>query len=187
MDRGETKKSLATGIEEAKKIHMTCNINRNDPITNQLIYCSQLYGTFFAVSARLNVKAGFLKSMTLTLINFKGLYNIGMLKETKRSFVPEGNGAKLTLYLKANAGRFGRDRQLKIRCNLPIDNLEGLVVTRVLKPISSSSTKQHLEEGLFDSEFYERDGYKINNLNRLDDEEVLTREDRCKTTYSNFV
>lgn len=173
---------------EEQNVNITCNINKLDTKANQLIYCSQLYGTFFAVSAKFNIEKGFLKSMTLTLINFKGLYNIGMLKETKSAFKLEGNGAKLTLYLKANAGRHGKRRQLNVKCdNIPIDELKGLIVTRELQKLSNKSKSDHLREGIFDSEFYQRDGSLIEEFDRLDNKEQLTRQDRCKTTYSNFV
>lgn len=169
-------------------INITCNINKQDIENNQLIYCSQLYGTFFAVSAKLNVKKGLLKSMTLTLLNYKGLFNIGMLKETKNTFKLIGDKAELTLYLKANAGSHGNNKQLVVKCsNVPIINLKGLIVTRELQKMSNKIKSDHLNEGVFDSEFYQRDGALVVDLERLDEMPPLTRQDRCKTTYSNFV
>ncbi|WP_423999463.1 hypothetical protein [Maribacter sp. IgM3_T14_3] len=174
--------------DQQEFIHITCNIDKNDPNSNQLIYCSQLYGTFFAVSGRLNIEDGMLNSITLYLLNYKGLYNIGMLKETKTSFKPEGNGVTLTLHLKANSGRHGKDRPLKVKCNnISIEGLKGLTVNRELHRMSRVNNNEHLQEGLFDSEFYQRDGSKIKDMDRLDDEKDLTRQDRCQTTYSKFV
>jgi len=169
---------------------ITCNINKTDSKSNQLVYCSQLYGTFFAVGAKLIIKNGLLKKMKLTLINFKGLYNIGMLKKTKNTFEFDGKNATLTLLLKANGGRHGtkKGKQIVVNCrNTPIDKLNKLNVTRELKKISKTEMDDHLDEGIFDSEFYQRDGSLVLELRRLDNVGELTPQDRCKTTTSNII
>lgn len=172
------------------KAEITCNIDKSNTKTNQLVYCSQLYGTFFAVGAKLKVKKGKLKSMRLTLINFKGLYNIGMLNKTRNAFEFDGGKATITLYLKANAGKHGtkKGKQIEVDCdNVPLKDIKSLDVTRELQRMSLKTYQEHLDEGFFDSEFYQRDGSLILDLSRLDDVPELTPEDRCKTTTSNVV
>lgn len=188
-------------------IEITCNLRKDDPSTNQLIYCSQLYGTFFCVGAKLNVKKNKLLNMELRLLNFKGLYNIGILDQTKFSFEKHGEDYLLTLHLKANSQTHGNNKPVMVDCKeVDISNNPSLFVTRFLHPLYEGD--EQLEQGLFDSEFYVRDGAYVNTNDMMKSENesennespddrnftdgykdgmFLTLDDRCKTTKAKFI
>lgn len=189
------------------------SVKKMDEEENQLIYCSQLYGTFFAVSAKLKLTANKknLESMDISLINYKGLYNIGILDITRTSWKYNNGKAELVLHLRANYGLHGFGRNLTIDCkNTPLIDLEQLTVSRHLhrifpKPHPHGHIKDHLYEDFFDNEFYRRDGYAIGerpiripneieeenneaNKEKFDFTGVKTTDGgRCETTVSRFV
>jgi len=139
------------------------------------IYASQLYETFFAVGAKLNLENGDteLASMDLTLVNYKGLYNLGMSDLTKISFSSDGKLARLKLHLSAFTGIHGNDKVLKLNfSNKDLSKLETMNVTRKLHSFSNHSNADmtnHLYDNCFDNEFYERDGAAIVERVRMDD------------------
>jgi hypothetical protein len=150
------------------------NVVKTDFTSHQVIYASQLYGTFFAIAARLNKDStgNKLASMDLTLVNYKGLYNIGMLDETRTSFDSNGNTPKLTVHLSAFAGTHGNGKSIPVDCNhIPLSTLTKMEVNRQLHSFYSggSPISKHLEDNCFDSEFYERDGSAIRAKTRMDD------------------
>ncbi|MEA1785966.1 hypothetical protein U1E44_07685 [Arenibacter sp. GZD96] len=108
--------------------------------------------------------------MELDLINYKGLFNLGILaEETKAAWCePDSKGqALLTLHLKAANGlhSFKKDSTLIINCKkTPIDQLNEMIVSRELHPIyemDQANYEEILRANLFDSEFYERDGVAV--------------------------
>lgn len=142
---------------------------------SQLIYASQLYGTFFAVGVKLNLVNNDkeLASIDLTLVNYKGLYNLGMSDLTKISFSPDGKSALLTLHLSAFSGIHGNGKTLNLICkDSNLNKLKSMDVVRQLHTFSNHPDSQmvnHLNDRFFDSEFYERDGAAIFKRNRMDD------------------
>ena len=72
----------------------------------QLIYPSQLYGTFFTVSAKITLSKSKKKvtGIDISLVNYKGMYNIGLENSTKNNFSFENGTGILNLDLKAYSG-----------------------------------------------------------------------------------
>ncbi len=180
-----------------------CNINKGNRTDMQVIYCSQLYGTFFSVSAILNVEQNenneeVLSSMELFLLNYKGHFNIGILKEeTVNTLRCKGTHMTLCLHLKANEQMHGLHNGVVVPCNVKLSDLEGLTVNRKLHPIHENLEKRgdHLKQRVFDDEFYRRDGTAIRAREIVDhvesssfeeDHDLLT-SGRCETTISRFI
>lgn len=139
----------------------------------QIVYASQLYGTFFTVGAKLKVEGDAITEIHLALNNYKGLYNIGMLAATRNTFFKEGNQALITLYLSADNGKNSDELYRLLEMNLPnpvaISEIDELNFTRELQSFTNpSSPELHLDEGMFDSEFYVRNGKYIAAIQRMD-------------------
>jgi hypothetical protein len=151
-------------------VNITTNINLGDPTAHQFIYASQLYQTFFAVSATMTIedndkKEPCLKRMRLSLINFKGHLNLGLLEGTKSSWYcnPNTKGAMLTLHLQPTKGEHGpiAGKYMDVDCKMtPLSHLKYFIVNRNLKRYSDKTGLEMLTEGVFDNEFYKRDGLR---------------------------
>lgn len=151
------------------------NLRLEDANRYQLVYASQLYGTFFSVFAKLTIKNDTLKTIQLSLVNYKGQVNLGLLPDTSGTWGPGEEGLEFTLHLKGNAGKhqYNDKEEIIVDCkNTPISDLDdGLVVRRLLLPMyeqSADLTKQ-LSKGIFDTEFFQRDGAFVTNRYHLDD------------------
>ncbi len=150
-------------------------IDSSNEVDYQLIYASQLYGTFFAVGALLNLTEDKqkLKSIDLAINNYKGLYNIGFAPHTKNTWkLNEGTGL-MVLYLQAyngtNTSHLSKSIPIELHSEVPLSDLRRFFTTRVVKSFSESSAiKHHLDEGAFDSEFYVRNGKHIAAIERMD-------------------
>ncbi len=170
-------------------------VDKSDFSTHQIIYASELYGTFFSVAAKLLEnpdKKGELSSMELYLVNYKGILNIGMLELTKTSFVIDKKGAILTLHLGAlQNGTHGPGNSITVDCkNIPISSLKSMVVTRELHSfMNHQDPKNHLNDDVFDEEFFERDGVVIIKRDRLDDKisTAMGATTVCRDTSVKFV
>lgn len=150
----------------------TLTLKKDDTTRHQVIYASQLYGTFFAVAAKLKIETGILSEIDLTLVNYKGLYNIGLLDLTKPSFDVDINGhATLKLHLSAMTGTHGNGKSVSVDGkNTPISKLSSMTVSRKLHPFGDNAEiTDHLFDNFFDSEFYERDGAAILKKEHMDD------------------
>ena len=152
--------------------NLILNVLKNNTKDFQLIYVSQLYGAFFAVGGKLIVSEGTLIDIELTLNNYKGLYNLGIKKETDLEWSMDGDMGCFKLHLQVDNGKstdcLTTKRKVGIKTPLPIKNINHLLVDRVLYPITHSKPVDHLHENLFDSEFYVRNGSFIGKLPRLD-------------------
>jgi len=153
---------------------ITLSIDRKEEKRNQLIYASQLYGTFFAVSAQLQInKEGKLTGMKLALINYKGLFNLGILDLTSKFKIDSAGKASLKLHLSAFRGTHGNGKSISVNCEpFLVKNLSELEVTRELHSFAEYQDGvlgEHLDDRCFDNEFYERDGAAIYRRDRMDD------------------
>lgn len=159
--------------EESKNLtSLLVNLNKNDTTNHQLVYASQLYGTFFAVGAKLSVEGNNLTGIELALNNYKGLYNVGLMTTTRNTWHIEDRTGVIVLHLKADNGQNTDQLTRKLKMHLPSDisftSLDYLFVTRELHPMSNKSLVEHLDENIFDSEFYTRNGSFIAPIERLD-------------------
>jgi hypothetical protein len=152
------------------------NLRVEDAEKYQIVYASQLYDTFFCVFAKLEIENEALKSIKLSLVNYKGQINLGMLPGTKGTWGHSKEGFEFSLHLKGNAGKhaYNDESEVVVDCkNTPIAALkaEGLVIRRRLHPMHdvSTSLKKQLSKGVFDTEFFQRDGAFVTNKYHLDE------------------
>ncbi|WP_024772144.1 hypothetical protein [Aquimarina macrocephali] len=140
----------------------------------QLVYSSQMYGTFFGVYACFTVSKTTVESVRFKLINYKGPLNIGLkhvdfLGLIEEQLEPEKDDITgpiincmafdLTLQALHPEVTFPpkTDPEQLINCNLTdLQNDHYLSVRRKFEKIGSSA----IEGGIFDSEFYYRDGLR---------------------------
>ncbi|MET1260228.1 hypothetical protein ABV409_12845 [Flagellimonas sp. DF-77] len=141
----------------------------------QIIYASQLYGTFFAIGARfeLNDDCSEIEGIELTLNNYRGLYNIGMHYNTANNWETKGDIGVLKLQLMAYNGTDNDDLVKKLTMNLseniPLSDIKGIFTTRDLISFTKADPiEDHLDEPTFDSEYFERNGRYIKRKKRLD-------------------
>jgi len=161
--------------EHFRPITLTLDLANQEQF--QLIYPSQLYGTFFTVSAKLTISED-KKSVTkieLSLVNYKGLYNIGLLPSTKDNWgLKEGTGI-IVLDLQAYNGINNQNLLRELEITLPneilLKDFRRIFTTRSLISFrNEEEVKNHLLEGTFDNEFFVRNGKYIAAIQRLDNE-----------------
>ncbi len=160
-------------VEKSENLtSLMVSLNKTDNINHQLVYASQLYGTFFAVGARLSIDGDNLTGIELALNNYKGLYNIGLMPSTRNTWHMDAKTGVIVLHLKVdngqNTGQLTRNVTMELPNAIPFANLDELFVTRELHPMSNSSAVNHLDENIFDSEFYVRNGSFITAIERMD-------------------
>lgn len=128
----------------------------------QAIYTSQSYGTFYVVYAEFTTEEDndnyYVKNINLKLVNYKGLINLGIADATFKPILDKDSvsrGALISLSVKA----FENDNFTISNCDVkhpfPKKNAQ-LLVNRNL--VAMHADKSPLENGLFDEEFYYRDG-----------------------------
>lgn len=128
----------------------------------QAIYTSQSYGTFYVVYAEFTTEDDndnyYVKNIKLKLVNYKGLINLGIADATFKPILDadgHSRGALINLTVKA----FENDSFTVSNCdsNHPFPKKDAqLLVNRNLAAMHSN--KSPLEKGVFDEEFYYRDG-----------------------------
>jgi len=154
----------------------TVNVKKSDNNNHQLIYASQLYGTFFAVGAKLLLSDDkkSLIGMELALNNYKGLYNIGFLKQTEDSWDVVKKTAVIILHVQVDDSHYTnnvkRKRTITLEKPVLLSSIDELFVGRQLHCLSSASPVDHLDDAIFDSEFYVRNGSYIAKIDRMDDD-----------------
>lgn len=159
--------------ESSTMTSMVASIEVKNSKDYQLVYASQLYGTFFVIGARLVLSGEDLIGIELALNNYKGLYNIGILKDAQSIFEREGEKALITLHLQVDNGKNSDKLVRKVTLNLedkiPVADLKELHFTRELHSLTQTTKlEKHLDEAIFDSEFYDRNGKYIASKERLD-------------------
>lgn len=163
-------------LHESKNMTpMVASIEVGNEYDYQIVYASQLYGTFFTVGAKLELSEddSSIIGICLALNNYKGLYNIGMLDHTRNTFLHKNGKALIILHLMVDNGKNTDKLKRKVSMNLskpiPIDEIDELNFTRVIHSLTEvNSPEDHLDESIFDSEFYVRNGKYIAAIDRLD-------------------
>lgn len=157
------------------------NIQFKHGLGYQLLLASQLYGTNFSVFGKFIFKKDadgleYLSQLECKVFNYKGLLDIGLstLNEHKATFAIDLNNGLITIGLTLRAmvaplqlddngipfkpvaykKTFNPDTIIKI-----VD-AKYLQVERDLIPIAGEDTSNPMVNGVFDSEFFFRDGYK---------------------------
>lgn len=127
----------------------------------QAVFASQSYGTFFTIYACFSTEEDkenyYIKKIDLKLINYKGMINLGIANATFKPVFSANNksiGADITLDIKA----FEKENftLAGVESSHPFPKSESFLnISRKLLPISQNGT---LNNGVFDEEFYFRDG-----------------------------
>ncbi len=131
---------------------------------NQMIYATQLYGSFFSIygefKSKVNNKHYEINDLLLTIVMYKGLLNIGISKAELKS---NGNGLDLIIEVQA-APNFDIKLPVKVSihpdCKCPIKG-GTLKIVRVVKKIHDrpvNKVNHYVVENIFDDEFYYREG-----------------------------
>lgn len=133
----------------------------------QSIYTSQLYGTFFVVYANFKTEENLtndsysVKNITLKIMNYKGLINIGIENAEFEAFWDQEQnnslGGIITLQLKALASDHCLVRNIDPTHPFPKGE-SFLMVDRKLSKMSSNP--DGIQNGIFDEEFFYRDGFQ---------------------------
>lgn len=168
------------------------NVSFKNQSDFQSIYSSQLYGTFFAVYAKFTLDENDekLQTIELALINYKGDYNLGLVenKITEEELVvnEESGMLKFKIHVRALSKSYGGNT-VTLKLENPID-LSGLDIFFIDRKLYPMHTDKHgnsigIYNGLFDKEFYYRDGDLLVKRPRIDYEisSFLKPGDRCKT------
>ncbi len=131
----------------------------------QLIYTSQVYGTFFGIYAYFNINETTLDSIRFKLINYKGIINIGIEDITHQ--INESNKTiEFNITIKgvsehqdfphlsnnSSAGSGGYS------INVPLANIRNYYLEINRKIIPLGAPGKDTVNNVFDSEFYYRDG-----------------------------
>ncbi|MDW3191053.1 MAG: hypothetical protein R8G66_01775 [Cytophagales bacterium] len=167
-------------------------INLEDNESFQLVYTSQLYGTFFAVYARFNwtesrpptsegeKKKYIIQSIDFEVINYKGLINIGIVEvlipteflaqlDERLNADKKGTVKAFNLVMRGMGGSKHSDRSNprtevswpgpdREPLNLEIASDDLIYFKRTIERLHSDGTPE--ENGLFDDEFWYREGTK---------------------------
>lgn len=152
-------------------MNLIANINFRNTTDFQLAYSSQLYGTFFSVFAKVNTTQAddhsyILHDIEFTLINYKGLLNL-YIRDTK--FKADTKGGEVLLLVQAMSSN--NEKALRLDCKDTIfkKGNSTLRISRRLKRMhSNSDNPTALENGVFDEEFYYREGkFDTANLKKV--------------------
>lgn len=158
-------------MELSSNVHLSHKSNNR----YQLLYNSQLYGTFFSIYGKFTVnESGILSHVAIKLVNYKGLINIGIKKfhppkieEVDLSEELNLVGfEKLSLHLVVEVEGFSNKFSDDCGCDLAVDTTNEdfyVVLSRHLQPMDDDA----LDNRLFDEEFYYRDGLRTIPVNRV--------------------
>ena len=128
----------------------------------QAVYASQLYGTFFMIYAKFTCDSGqadVVSDIDLLILNYKGAIDLGI---TRARAVPRkdaaGNEVGLMIVVEVEALHPQHEADVDMGGNTfhcPTDSR-----VEVVRTVSRSRT--HVTDGLFDQEFYYREGFEFN-------------------------
>lgn len=148
---------LQEEIEFSATIHLSEASNKR----NQLIYGSSSYGTMYCVYAKFNIEEKknnriIIKDIAYTIVNYKGVVNIGF--KEKPEFKISDDKESLIIDIKVK-GFSKNNKTTSKNKNIELDNsFKKLVVDRKLLPLKGENPPSQIHEGLFDEEFFYRDG-----------------------------
>lgn len=151
-----------------RKSEFVVYVNPFDDKHYQEVYASQIYGTFFAVFAKFNdaKKSGdmcLLSQIDLKVVNYKGVLDIGIVKVKNLDDIEsEPSVKRLELEMRAmNPEAKQNIPEYEMNFEIQASFKKGDVIRfeRSLRELHDAKDVA-LEHGLFDSEFYYREGLK---------------------------
>ncbi len=164
----------------------------------QLAYASQLYGTYFNVYCQIELSTdkAKLEAIRLYLINYKGHFDLGLLKDENDNqtvtFDESTGELELNVFVKALSNRNGPEKFVRVPCgSIALDSLKFLTIERQLIPMHSDADGDpiHLRSGVFDSEFFSRDGMGLVRIRQKEEMEVRIKSPgrRCETGRNRLI
>lgn len=154
--------------------------NENSAEIGQSIYSSQLYGTFFMIygvfdaSFEENTNTYEINSIHLKIMNYKGIVNLAITKAFIITHVDEDGTEEYRLKVEVQA-KLGSDENsselflVEDSKNLKIQKENKIILERYLKPIHQINDEKDfpaLKNGVFDEEFFYREGDFDKNTNK---------------------
>ena len=140
-------------------------LNEQNNDRYQLVYSSQLYGTFFSVYGKFTVSNNTLKAVKLKLINYKGVLNLNLtdfvIADSFKSVEVQDlmkNNKEVTLdclQIGIKVKAFSEEKNMEQTCNIPLPEESG---THYLE-VSRTLIEMDPNHFVFDEEFKWRDGY----------------------------
>ncbi|WP_299684209.1 hypothetical protein [uncultured Dokdonia sp.] len=129
----------------------------NDNGRYQAIYGSQNYQTYYTIYANFTFENDILQTIDLELINYKGIINMGFLNPNGGDIAVNLSEDVLVLDMPIKGMTGHTHTQIDVSSkNINISNINNINVFRLLHPLFSHS--RHMENNIFDSEFFYRNG-----------------------------
>ena len=146
--------------EQEKKAELISIVKISHNIDYQSIYASQLYGTFFAIYGKFHLKSEdenfyYLDSIDLSIVNYKGLFNILIKDYHFLPNTPNSNDSTLIIEVRALKG----NEFQRVDCKgqrFRKDGSSYLHVDRRVAYLHSRGVA--LDSGVYDTEFFYREG-----------------------------
>ncbi len=136
----------------------------NDTSRYQFFYCSQNYGTFYAIYMKMHFSKGMLSALTFKLVNYKGNLDLGFPENAKELLQVKLINHQLNIDFKvqglASCKEFTYEFPEK---NIYYKDIQTIYGVRDLLPMGEGA----LHNGVFDTEFYERQGVVISKKETL--------------------
>lgn len=160
-------------------------INDKYPVPrNQFIYGSNSYGTAYSVYAKFNVEKETPDTVEvkieLTLLNYKGIINLGFDKEVDFKYDKDKN--ELTFFITVKGLANNKVSKPEKTIVLKRNSMLKIVAVRNLLPLNSIENTKNptvsdcYHEEVFDNEFYYRDGnfhHSRKDFNNMDMEDSI--------------
>lgn len=175
-------------------MNLITNFNLSDNQNGQSLYSSQLYGTFFSIFGIVETEQkgnGYLiSSLKLKLINYKGVLNLEITNAelvSSKLVLDEIIQWSLSVEVQAKATTKNDEVLFTVKDDKgnPFTSKDGLVLKkgtsiifrRFLKPIHLDSNNQTRAQanGVFDSEFYYREGVFDDHTAKKSDKRFLAK------------
>ncbi|MEZ4859308.1 MAG: hypothetical protein R2781_10910 [Flavobacteriaceae bacterium] len=147
-----------------------CNLNLKSDLA-QFIQSGQVYNSTYAIYGKFSKNNGNISEIELSVINYKGILELEFNEDfnitCELNSFSEEKVHLITITLELRASVSGKTTPLKTIKpsssmdqfkDIPQDEAVFLVVERKLAPIWGSETENPFCNGVFDSEFFYRDG-----------------------------
>lgn len=160
---------IKTMSKTLKKEDFVVYVNPLDNKHYQEVYASQVYGTFFAVYAKfigaeLTQDKCQIAKVELKVVNYKGLYDLGLVNVNSMECDDEINVKKVQLEMRAmNPLNKKNEPQYNMTFEMDQSFSKGEVLCFERSLFMLHDKEVASEKGLFDSEFFYREGLREDN------------------------